>query len=369
MATALRVSVFAVVFLICLGRIHGENIEVGRRTTQTMMTHSNHLPSEVDPCGASAFDFREFGGDKRFFNTRPSTREQPFSHARSRVQNILISFTSHLIAMSCDSRCSGRCACLSVSLRAPTKVAAVCAEEVTECQRTTHALEEYIAALTMRLRYFELLNSSEQQVDDASWCASECSCLNGSVLCETPAPPSAPSISHMSMPASTSLDGRKLLTLEECAASCFGYTCEYWSNTCDELESAYGCDCSGCICYEPSTSPTVSDEPTASPAPTFSRYDVSSHNELSDAVDSVPGTGRLWVITIVANMVAIQSAIPLGMGTNIKVAGDSALGQRARIRPTQTNNYDGFLSGWVSHTHHAVSASLSSLSLIRRHAL
>ena len=34
------------------------------------------------------------------------------------------------------------------------------------------------------------------------------------------------------------------------ADGCSGYTCDYWSNSCEELETAYGCDCSGCPCTD-----------------------------------------------------------------------------------------------------------------------
>jgi hypothetical protein len=34
----------------------------------------------------------------------------------------------------------------------------------------------------------------------------------------------------------------------ECPSTCFGASCDGWTNTCSELESAYGCDCGGCIC-------------------------------------------------------------------------------------------------------------------------
>ena len=32
-----------------------------------------------------------------------------------------------------------------------------------------------------------------------------------------------------------------------CAATCYGHTCDYWSDGCSYMES-YGCDCSGCGC-------------------------------------------------------------------------------------------------------------------------
>ena len=34
-----------------------------------------------------------------------------------------------------------------------------------------------------------------------------------------------------------------------CEATCYGYSCDHWNgNTCDELQSEYQCDCSGCDC-------------------------------------------------------------------------------------------------------------------------
>ena len=37
---------------------------------------------------------------------------------------------------------------------------------------------------------------------------------------------------------------------DECESdsSCLGYSCDYWSYSCEELESSYGCDCTGCEC-------------------------------------------------------------------------------------------------------------------------
>ena len=34
----------------------------------------------------------------------------------------------------------------------------------------------------------------------------------------------------------------------DCPSTCFGASCEGWTNTCSELENAYGCDCGGCVC-------------------------------------------------------------------------------------------------------------------------
>ena len=42
----------------------------------------------------------------------------------------------------------------------------------------------------------------------------------------------------------------EMISEESCdSTTCFGHTCDYWSgNSCDELESTYLCDCSGCQC-------------------------------------------------------------------------------------------------------------------------
>ena len=41
-------------------------------------------------------------------------------------------------------------------------------------------------------------------------------------------------------------------TGDACAATCFGASCDQWDGgvwgTCAELETNYGCDCSGCAC-------------------------------------------------------------------------------------------------------------------------
>ena len=40
--------------------------------------------------------------------------------------------------------------------------------------------------------------------------------------------------------------------LTECPSTCYNADCEYWvetdGDTCEILESQYGCDCSGCDC-------------------------------------------------------------------------------------------------------------------------
>ena len=62
---------------------------------------------------------------------------------------------------------------------------------------------------------------------------------------------------------------------EECPSTCFGYTCDYWSNMCIEMESSYGCDCYGCDCpTDPSGSPTA--HPTLTLAPTRTCVDTDS---------------------------------------------------------------------------------------------
>ena len=119
------------------------------------------------------------------------------------------------------------------------------------------------------------------------------------------------------------------------------------------------CACDGGL--TPSATPTVSDGPTFSPAPTVSGFDVLTHDQLSDAVDNAPDNGRQWAITIVTNVIAVESALFLRTGTNIKIMGDSTLGQRARVRPAQS--YSGsFLDGRVRcdnrvHVIHTISRS------------
>ena len=61
------------------------------------------------------------------------------------------------------------------------------------------------------------------------------------------------------------------LTLGQCPATCYGYSCEHWNgNTCSELENYYDCDCDGCDCGtpDPTGAPTITGRPSASPAPT-----------------------------------------------------------------------------------------------------
>jgi len=56
-----------------------------------------------------------------------------------------------------------------------------------------------------------------------------------------------------------------------CDADCFGYDCDFWVEnlyTCPDLESAYGCDCSGCMCgHYPPPTPEPSIPPSPSPPP------------------------------------------------------------------------------------------------------
>jgi len=78
---------------------------------------------------------------------------------------------------------------------------------------------------------------------------------------------------------------------EGCPNTCTGNTCDTWINlpgmeayTCETFENDYGCDCSGCICWNsappptsspttlsspPISSPTADPSPLPSPAPTL----------------------------------------------------------------------------------------------------
>ena len=38
--------------------------------------------------------------------------------------------------------------------------------------------------------------------------------------------------------------------VDDCSASCYGQSCDYWSESCVELESDYNCDCTGCECND-----------------------------------------------------------------------------------------------------------------------
>ena len=62
------------------------------------------------------------------------------------------------------------------------------------------------------------------------------------------------------------------LTLDQCPATCFGYTCDDWTNTCAEMEDSYGCVCAGCDCI--TAAPSASAMPSASPAPTRICFDT-----------------------------------------------------------------------------------------------
>ena len=90
---------------------------------------------------------------------------------------------------------------------------------------------------------------------------------------------------------------------------------------------------------EPTTaSPTVSAPPTLSQAPTLSGvYDISNHNELSDAITSAE-EGREWILTITSDLVTNSSIVPAS-NTRLKIVGSSALGRRARITPVYTGGH------------------------------
>ena len=81
----------------------------------------------------------------------------------------------------------------------------------------------------------------------------------------------------------------------------------------------------------PSPIPTVSEEPTVTLAPTTSEIHVSTHDELSDAIESEPSNERQRVIKVVGD-IEITTPIITGEGANIKVAGANAT-KRARISP------------------------------------
>ena len=63
-------------------------------------------------------------------------------------------------------------------------------------------------------------------------------------------------LSHGNLASADDGHRRELLTFG-CAPSCYGSSCDSWSNTCAELELAYGCDCSGCDCP---VTPAVDDD-------------------------------------------------------------------------------------------------------------
>jgi hypothetical protein len=62
--------------------------------------------------------------------------------------------------------------------------------------------------------------------------------------------------------------------VDDCSASCYGQSCDYWSDTCVVLESGYNCDCTGCECNDddgssggvPSPAPIVQPSPTPTAA-------------------------------------------------------------------------------------------------------
>jgi hypothetical protein len=119
---------------------------------------------------------------------------------------------------------------------------------------------------------------------------------------------------------------------------------EQYEPQCAVNKEEDGCDCSGCDCEgEETPTPTLSSGPSTSPAPTISgEFDVSTDTELSDAVDSAPGDGRQWLITLISNLM-VRSEIKLVGSTNIKIAGDSKLERRALVRPTLVHD-GGFLA-------------------------
>lgn len=72
--------------------------------------------------------------------------------------------------------------------------------------------------------------------------------------------------------ASSIFADRRQLTLEECPATCYGFSCDYWADaanggwTCETNEQEYGCDCSGCDCPADSASPSPTTTGNLCPA-------------------------------------------------------------------------------------------------------
>ena len=134
------------------------------------------------------------------------------------------------------------------------------------------------------------------------------------------------------------------------SADPYGNGCEEYSETpdwCGEYESPhFSSEILCCACGGGSTrvtpSPTVSNDPTISPAPTtFGNFEVATFGELSDAIESAPNSGRQWVITLIGR-ISIRSMLDLAPGTSIKLAGPLTQPQ-VRVFPTLANNADGFL--------------------------
>ena len=76
-----------------------------------------------------------------------------------------------------------------------------------------------------------------------------------------------------------SFNEARRLTDSSCQATCFGMSCDYWTEHikeaiedgapgCEELEEEYGCDCAGCSCLAPTSAPTFTTRPSISPVPT-----------------------------------------------------------------------------------------------------
>ena len=83
--------------------------------------------------------------------------------------------------------------------------------------------------------------------DDDDFTSTEmcCACGGGARGSATPSVSAAPTRFPTTQGPSVT---REPTTVAACEDSCYGQSCDYWSNPCEELESAYGCNCDGCSC-------------------------------------------------------------------------------------------------------------------------
>ena len=129
-------------------------------------------------------------------------------------------------------------------------------------------------------------------------------------------------------------------------SSCYGFDCDYWVNanpeyTCLNLETGYGCDCSGCDC--PSQAPSVT------PSPTPGAVEVNTFAALDDAVHDCSASQR---IDIVAASIAVTSTLIVDIAAATSTLAE-ALSKKAPLSMAAEQ------SGWFMCGSHASSLNMS----------
>ena len=158
-------------------------------------------------------------------------------------------------------------------------------------------------------------------------------------------PPLQPVVGERPPPSTAAEHGAALqggtarALLESCPSTgCYDYNCDYWASvnndyTCEVMESAYSCDCTGCQCDNdpPTVSPTTTPVPTSSPAPTTACHPyehcatAASQDDIEAALASLPAGGSLQID--VTRLIIMSSEIQIVGGVTVSFTSSSGLGE------------------------------------------